>query len=141
MIRKANRKDLPDVYRLICILEEGKEPEFRAFQSIYEKMLSNEHYALLIASQDDHILGFLDLRFEEQLHHGGAVAEILELVVDPAIRSMGIGKTLLEATRQEARDHSCQLIECSSDAKRKRAHAFYERNGMICDHLKFAQKF
>jgi GNAT superfamily N-acetyltransferase len=56
-------------------------------------------------------------------------AEITGLIVDEALRSSGIGKTLLEATEKWARHVGCTAITVHSNVVRGRAHRFYTSNG------------
>jgi GNAT superfamily N-acetyltransferase len=56
-------------------------------------------------------------------------AQISGLVVDCEVRSRGIGKALLSATEQWARELGCGDIYVLSNVTRTRAHRFYERNG------------
>jgi GNAT superfamily N-acetyltransferase len=57
------------------------------------------------------------------------LAEINGLVVGEEIRSRGIGKVLLDAAEEWARDRGCAIISVHSNVKRVRAHDFYKRNG------------
>lgn len=56
-------------------------------------------------------------------------AEINGLIVDQTIRSYGIGKILLGAAEQWARNVGCSAISVHSNIRRGRAHQFYTRNG------------
>jgi GNAT superfamily N-acetyltransferase len=70
-------------------------------------------------------------------------AEISGLVVSQEARCRGIGKVLLEAAEEWARDMGCAVISVRSNVKRKRAHGFYKKNGYewtksqetFCKHL------
>lgn len=142
MLDKAEEKDLNEVFRLICILEEGKEPAFVGFKEAYLEMLKDtDRYILLTYKEDEKIIGFLDMRIEKQLHHGQEVAEILELVVNPEYRSKKIGQSLFDEACKIAKNRNCQLVEVSSSIRRKRAHQFYLKNGMIQDHYSFSKYF
>jgi GNAT superfamily N-acetyltransferase len=57
------------------------------------------------------------------------LAEISGLIVDEALRSGGIGKSLLEATEVWARNVGCNAISVHSNILRDRAHRFYTSNG------------
>jgi len=53
-----------------------------------------------------------------------------DLVTDEAERSKGHGKALLAWLRQRAVDEDCDVFHLDSGVQRKRAHDFYEREGM-----------
>lgn len=53
-----------------------------------------------------------------------------DLVTDEAERSKGHGKALLAWLRRLAVEQDCEVFHLDSGVQRKRAHAFYEREGM-----------
>ena len=57
------------------------------------------------------VIGMLNIRFEEQLHHSKRIAEILEFAVVSAYRNKGIGKEMFAQSCQIATDNSCSQIE------------------------------
>ena len=58
-----------------------------------------------------------------------AVAEISGLIVDENTRSSGIGKILLDAAENWARQVGCNAISVHSNVTRDQAHRFYMNNG------------
>ncbi len=140
-IEKANLDDLRDVYGLMCELEEC-ELDYESFAAIYRSMLEEpERYGLLAAKAEGKMIGFVDIRFERLLHHAAKVAELLELIVQPGYRSLGVGQVLFDQACLMAKERGCVQIECSSSQRRHRAHAFYVRNGMANDHFGFSLPF
>lgn len=140
MIRQAIRADLPMVYQLICDLEEIAFPE-SLFTWGYDAIMADPNHVLLVAERENRIVGVLHLRMEFQLHHCGRIAEIMELVVDAEYRSQGIGKQLLVMAETVAREHHCEQIEVTSNQKRKKAHAFYQREGLVLTHVKLTKRY
>jgi GNAT superfamily N-acetyltransferase len=53
-----------------------------------------------------------------------------DLVVTAGYRSRGVGRALLDAATDWAREHGCTHLELSSGAGRGDAHRFYRREGM-----------
>jgi GNAT superfamily N-acetyltransferase len=53
-----------------------------------------------------------------------------DLVTADSERSKGHGKALLAWLRELAVDEGCEVLHLDSGVQRKRAHAFYEREGM-----------
>jgi GNAT superfamily N-acetyltransferase len=57
----------------------------------------------------------------------GQRAWLEDLAVDPSIRSQGIGKLLLHAARDWARQHGASCLALNSGEARVDAHRFYMR--------------
>ena len=138
MYRKSKFEDLTSVYNLVCELE-GRSLPFDHFSDIYEKQMNDRHYYCLICEHEDKIIGMLNLRFEEQLHHAERIAEILEFVIDPAYRSRGIGKELFSTACRLAKKEGCIQIEAACNQLREDTHRFYIREGMQKFHYKFSK--
>ena len=125
MIRLAVSADQPEIYSLICALEETSFPQEMFAWGFYTMLSSASH--------------LLHLRMEFQLHHCGTVAEIMELIVSREVRSKGIGAALLKAAREQAIQHHCIQFEVTSNQKRKQAHRFYQREGLEQTHIKMTE--
>ena len=138
MIRLAVSADQPEIYSLICALEETSFPQ-EMFAWGFYTMLSRASHLLLVAEEEGQIVGLLHLRMEFQLHHCGTVAEIMELIVSREVRSKGIGAALLKAAREQAIQHHCIQFEVTSNQKRKQAHRFYQREGLEQTHIKMTE--
>lgn len=138
MIRLAVSADQPEIYSLICALEETSFPQEMFAWGFYTMLLSASHL-LLVAEEEGQIVGLLHLRMEFQLHHCGTVAEIMELIVSREVRSKGIGAALLKAAREQAIQHHCIQFEVTSNQKRKQAHRFYQREGLEQTHIKLTE--
>ena len=138
MIRLAVSADQPEIYSLICALEETSFPQ-EMFAWGFYTMLSSASHLLLVSEEEGQIVGLLHLRMEFQLHHCGTVAEIMELIVSREVRSKGIGAALLKAAREQAIQHHCIQFEVTSNQKRKQAHRFYQREGLEQTHIKMTE--
>ena len=138
MIRLAVSADQPEIYSLICALEETSFPQ-EMFAWGFYTMLSSASHLLLVAEEEGQIVGLLHLRMEFQLHHCGTVAEIMELIESREVRSKGIGAALLKAAREQAIQHHCIQFEVTSNQKRKQAHRFYQREGLEQTHIKMTE--
>ena len=67
-----------------------------------------------------------------QRHHSlelDPYALVVALVVDEHFRGGGVGRALLEATEQWARDHDLTEMRVRSNVTRERTHRFYEQRG------------
>lgn len=63
-----------------------------------------------------------------------------DLAVDPARRSNGIGRALLDEARGWARERGASHLELDSGLARVNAHRFYEREGAVNKSYSFAWK-
>jgi len=118
---------------------EQRQLEFSRFSAIYQKQINSGHYYCLVYESDEHVIGVLNLRFEEQLHHSECIAEIMEFAVDPAYRKQGIGKKMFAAACQLAKEFGCTQIEVACNQLRTDTHRFYLREGMQNFHFKFSR--
>ena len=135
--RPARASDLEGVYRLVCGLE-GEALPRQAFSEIFASQLALDCWHGFVCTDGNAVVGLLNLRIEAQLHHAARVAEVLELVVDPACRGLGIGSELLRLARECAAENDCVLIEAACNLYRTNAHRFYQRKGMSADHYRFS---
>ena len=140
MYRKATLNDCRAVYHMICDLE-AKTLPYKEFQNIFRKQLEDSRYECIICEEDEHIIGVLNLRYEEQLHHAGVVAEILEFIIATDYRSNGRGKEMLAYALQRAKDNKCMQLEVACNQLRDNAHRFYLREGLKNSHFKFSKCF
>ena len=137
MFRKANEEDCKAVYNLICELEE-KELPYKEFAEIYREQVKDEGYYCLVYEYEGKVIALLNLRFEGQLHHAAKIAEIMEFEVSAAYRSKGIGKDMITAAFEIAKNSGCTQIEVATNNLREGAHRFYSRAGMHNFHYKFS---
>jgi len=138
VFRKGELADGEAVYRLICDMESKALPR-EPFFAIYAKQLKCSGYACMVWECEGRVVGVIDLRLEEQLHHAGKIAEIMEFVVDPAHRGKGVGKEMFAAACEKARAEGCVQIEVACNRLRTDTHRFYLREGMHDFHHKFSK--
>lgn len=138
MYRKATRSDCKRVYDLICEME-CKELPFDRFSAIYQTQMNDENDYCLVCERDQYVIGVLNLRFEEQLHHSERIAEIMEFSIDSGYRNEGVGKEMFAYACRLAKDCGCTQIEVACNRLRTDTHRFYLREGMHDFHLKFSK--
>jgi GNAT superfamily N-acetyltransferase len=73
--------------------------------------------------------GFASLRFRPSLYTGALDAYLEELYVVPERRGQGLGRALLEASMQHAREHGAAHIDLGTSEADVAARALYERAG------------
>ena len=138
MFRAAAERDCKAIYQIICDMEATVLPYDR-FEEIYRKQLEDARYECVVCEERQTVVGVLNLRYEEQLHHADWIAEIMEFVVASGYRGRGYGKALFAFACQRARSRNCTQIEVACNQLRKDTHRFYQREGMKNFHYKLSK--
>ena len=131
-IREAKSTDLPGVLALYAqpALDDGRVLPIQDAEYIFARFAHYPDYRLYVAEIDRQIVGSFALMIMDNLGHLGAPSAIVEdVVVDPAVQSRGIGQAMMQFALEKAREKGCYKLVLSSNAKRERAHAFYESLG------------
>ena len=124
-IRKARVADADALTDLLTQLGYPGTQEF-----VREKIVALNHHPdaeLMIAAEDNAVLGFISIHFIPQIALVGDFARISYLCVDEGARGRGIGGLLLSYAERLAAERNCDRIEVHSHYRRARAHEFYER--------------
>jgi GNAT superfamily N-acetyltransferase len=132
LVRKASAADIPAVLRLYAQpdLDDGKVLPVDQAVALLERFGRYPDYTLYVAEQDDEIVGSFALLVMDNLGHLGSPSGIVEdVVVAPARQSNGIGAAMMRFALERCREKRCYKLMLSSNAKRARAHAFYESLG------------
>jgi GNAT superfamily N-acetyltransferase len=82
---------------------------------------------IFVADTSGAIVGFCTVYYDIESVRFGRRAWVEDLAVDPEHRSTGIGKGLLHAAKDWAREHGASHLELDSAEVRADAHRFYER--------------
>ncbi|WP_114953654.1 GNAT family N-acetyltransferase [Sphingosinicella terrae] len=134
-IREAMPRDAAALARLIGELGyEATEAEVR--KRLAELRKRGE--APLVADRGG-VIGCLTWHVRVMLHRPRPVGRISMMVVTEAARGAGVGALLVEAAEARFRELGCGLVEVTSNMKRMRAHAFYERLGYERTSYRFAR--
>src|SRR5262245_27698489 len=86
-----------------------------------------EDSAMLVAEHRTELLGFCSAYMELNSVRYGSRCWVEYLAVSPEHRSAGIGKLLLDAAKDWARERGATHLELDSGLARTEAHRFYER--------------
>lgn len=129
MIRTAVPEDVPTLVAAYQWLfaPPGGEPAGWDDAVASERLLAviaDERSAVFVAGE---IAGFCTVYLDIGSVRFGQRAWVEDLAVDPAQRSAGVGKALLDAARAWGASHGATHLELDSGDARVDAHRFYER--------------
>jgi GNAT superfamily N-acetyltransferase len=102
--------------------------ERRAVVALRQAIESHDA-CVLVADDAGSLVGFCTVYQDLHSVRFGYRAWVEDLAVDPGRRSEGIGKALLGAARDWARERGATHLELDSAEARTDAHRFYEREG------------
>ena len=132
LVRKASAADIAGVLALYAQPDhdDGKVLPVDQAIALWERFARYPDYTLYVVEQDYDIVGTFALLVMDNLGHLGAPSGIVEdVVVAPARQGHGIGHAMMAFALERCREKGCYKLVLSSNAKRKRAHAFYESLG------------
>jgi GNAT superfamily N-acetyltransferase len=92
-----------------------------------EATIAGEDSVLLVAEHRGELVGFASAYIDLESIRYGRRCWVEDLAVDPGRRSEGIGKALLDAAKDWARERGATHLELDSGTARTDAHRFYER--------------
>ena len=132
MIRTARPKDvdaLVSAYDWLFAAPGSEPPAWdpaRAAAALHEA-IDGARSTVLVAEHDGAIAGFCTVYLDLRSVRFGERAWVEDLAVHPERRSLGIGKRLLDAAKDWARERGASHLELDSSTARTDAHRFYER--------------
>jgi GNAT superfamily N-acetyltransferase len=126
-IRDARREDTDAIAALLTALGYPGTEAFIAAKVVQQT--SHPDARLLVAVEDETVLGFISLHFIPQIALAGDFCRISYLCVDGNARGKGIGALLERRAEDIARERGCDRIELHCHARRIDAHRFYLRQG------------
>ena len=129
-IWRATGADAPTLGRLLHAFnlefgEETPEPEVIAERAA-PLIESGEVTVLFVGNPPD---GFAQLRFRPSLYTGALDAYLEELYVLPERRGRGLGRALLEAVMDDARERGAKRIDLNTSEEDIAARGLYESAG------------
>jgi GNAT superfamily N-acetyltransferase len=131
ILRPALIHDAP---QLLPLLKQLGYPQ--TDESMHNRLniyLSSPDYAVLVAEENNMLLGVIALIIQESFMLQERRCRIEALVVDEKARGKGVGATLLKAAELHAKQTNCAIIELTSGAQRTAAHEFYKKYGYTND--------
>lgn len=140
--RKAQRTDLETIVALLAsdplgqAREDASTPLQAAYVSAFEAIDADPNQLLAVVTDEDQVIGTLQLTFLPNISRLGAWRAQIEAVrIDPNCRGAGIGREMFLWAFAQAQARGCQLIQLSCDHTRKEAQRFYEGLGFEASHI------
>lgn len=130
IIEKLKINDIPQVLELYKTLVPFSFSLDNSFDT-YQKMLANQNYCLIVAKEDDNIIGTVLGICCESLFTPFLVIE--DFIVKEGLRGKGVGRKLIETLDNFAKENKCSYAILVSSGYRKEAHTFYEKVGFTED--------
>ena len=139
-VRDARRADLDAVVALLhedAIREvDETETPASAYAPAFAEILADDHHQLLVGEVDDEVVATAQLSWLRRLTYVGGLFCVVESVrVRSDVRSRGYGAELMREVERLARRRGAARVELTTNARRDRARAFYERLGYVPSHV------
>jgi GNAT superfamily N-acetyltransferase len=132
LIRAATAADLPAVLALYAQpdMDDGDVLLVPEAERLFARFAAYPDYTLYVAEDGSRIVGTFALLVMDNLGHRGAPSAIVEdVMVAPDVQGGGVGRRMMGFAIERAREKGCYKLMLSSNLKRERAHAFYEKLG------------
>ncbi|MFW6305775.1 MAG: GNAT family N-acetyltransferase [Bacillota bacterium] len=144
-IRKANKKDIPELIYLLQILftiEEDFNFDISKHKKGLKLMLSDKNRCcILVAEYQEKVVGMCTSQLLCSTAEGGLIALIEDMVIKKEYRRQGMGKLLLTAIEKWSLDKNAKRIQLLADRNNVPALEFYKKvnwdlTQLICLHKK-----
>ena len=133
--RLAERADSGEVQRLVsALLIElgGKALEPRTAAAVYDELISRPELGFAVLGvHEGAARAVCTVSWVHALRSGGPYAIVQEMYVEPALRSSGIGKQVLEHAAALVRARGAPFLELGTPYDGKRQVEFYRRYGFV----------
>ncbi len=134
-LTKAIHSDISELIALLKSLfeqEEEFEPNPEAQRKALSKIILDPKIGIILVARDDEkILGMINLLFTESSALGSKVAILEDMVVLSKSRSEGVGSKLMDYAISEAKKEGCKRITLLTDIKNTKAQSFYQKKGFV----------
>ena len=138
-VRGAVAADAGAIHGLAGELAEtlgDKPPGFVPFRARLLELLDERRARVLVAEDDEGVVGAATLWIKPDLAHGDVVLEVPMLVVSKAARRRGVGRLLIDEIRGVAAGENATLIELIATSDNETARSFYRSLGFVeTDHV------
>jgi GNAT superfamily N-acetyltransferase len=126
-IRDAGKGDVEALADLMTEL--GYPTSIEDMSRRFEEILADPSYDTLIAERAGEIAGMVGLHLERFYEKNEPCARIMSLVVGSAHRRLGVGRALISAVEDWARQKGAGEVMLTTHKRRAGAHRFYRSVG------------
>jgi len=130
-VKKLSVDEIPELVKLYDELMSGLvKNELQISQKIYQDVVDNDDYLVIVAKEDDVIIGTaMGVCCKTLAFAGKSFLVIEDVIVAESSKRKGVGRKLFEALDSFAAEKDCAYAILCSSAFREEAHAFYEKMG------------
>lgn len=141
-IRKAEKRDVPDIVRMLAddqlgqLRERYEDPLPALYFEAFAQIQSDSNQELMVVEgENGKVIGTMQLSFIPYLtYQGGVRAQIEAVRIHKEHRGSGLGQQMFEWAIQRAQERGAHLIQLTTDKKRPDALRFYEKLGFVASH-------
>jgi ribosomal protein S18 acetylase RimI-like enzyme len=132
LVRRAGPADAEAIGELLHDFNtefEEPSPGPQAVADRVRELMGSEDFAVLLVGRRPN--GLAVLRFRPSIYSSALECYLAELYVQPDHRGQGLGRALLEATMDLARERGANFMDLGTSEDDFAARALYERMGFI----------
>ncbi|MBY0500742.1 MAG: GNAT family N-acetyltransferase [Alphaproteobacteria bacterium] len=140
-LRYAEEKDLFNIIGLFmedkfgALREELSEPLLPNYQQIFQSIREDKNQALMVVDDNGELIGTCHLTFLPSLSFKGSWRLNIENIhVAKRYQNQGVGTWMLQKAIALGKEKGCKLVQLTTNKKRFRAQAFYEKLGFEATH-------
>lgn len=137
LIEKLKMEDIPQLLELYKELTPHTNSKEQSSE-IYKEILEDKSYLVLVAKEENIIIGSAFGVIVKSLAVGGNPFLVIEaVIVKEGFRKLGVGRKIFNELDVFAKKNKCAYSILVSSASRKEAHKFYENLGFIDEVMGF----
>jgi len=124
-VRRARLDDTDALWPLVEAFASTTTPTHERFTTTFAAVVLRPDVRVLVAQEGGAVVGYLLAQLQPTFFADGPVAWVQEVMVDERVRGAGVGRALMSAAEDWARDRGAAYVALAS----RRAGGFYEALG------------
>jgi ribosomal protein S18 acetylase RimI-like enzyme len=140
-LRCAEEKDIPGIIGLFmedkfsATREELTDPLLPSYYKAFQAIIEDKNQLLLVVDYNEGLIGTCHLTFLPSLSFKGSWRLNIENIhVAKKFQNQGVGTWMLQKAITLGQEKGCKIIQLTTNKKRVRAKAFYEKLGFKPTH-------